>query len=267
MPRLRANDIHLNYVEAGRGEPPLVLLHGVGGSHEMWLPVLPALSAARRVLAGDHRGHGASDKPAGPYTVRLLADDWLAALEALGVERADLLGLSLGGAVAMRLAADHPERVGRLVLVDTWAFPHPDFVAMLHERLACLARGDLRAYADAAILQIYSPGYVREHPEAIGAYRARVARAEVASLRSAVGACLAHDMRGDLAKIAAPTLVMVGRQDRLTPPYHSEYLAGAIPGATLVVMEGCAHFPHLEASGTFLGVVTEFLQKARRNLP
>ncbi|MBI4593854.1 MAG: alpha/beta fold hydrolase, partial [Candidatus Rokubacteria bacterium] len=68
MPRILANGVHLNYVEAGRGEPPLVLLHGVGGSHEMWLPLLPALSGTRRVIAGDHRGHGASDKPRGPYT-------------------------------------------------------------------------------------------------------------------------------------------------------------------------------------------------------
>jgi 3-oxoadipate enol-lactonase len=261
MPRLRANNVHLNYVEAGQGEPPLVLLHGVGGSHEMWQPVLPALSASRRVLAGDHRGHGGSDKPGGPYTVRLLADDWRAALGALGVQRADLLGLSLGGAVAMRLAADHPERVRKLVLVDTWGFPHPDFVGMMRERLALLERGDLRAYADAAIPQVYSDGYVREHPEAIEAYRARVARAEVASLRSAVGACVAHDMRGDLARVAAPTLVLVGRQDRLTPPYHSEYLARAIAGASLAVVDGCAHFPHLEAPETFLRMVGAFLQK------
>src|SRR3989442_6836708 len=103
MPRLRANNIHLNCVETGHGEPPLVLLHGVGGSHEMWQPVLPALSASRRVVAGDHRGHRESDKPGGAFTVRLLADDWLAAPDALVGPRPDLLRLFLRSAVALRL--------------------------------------------------------------------------------------------------------------------------------------------------------------------
>ena len=235
MPRVLADDIHLNYVEQGRGEPPLLLLHGLGGSHEIWQPVLGPLAASRRVLAGDHRGHGGSDKPSGPYSVRLLAGDWVAAMDALGIERADLLGLSLGGAVAMRIAASHPARVRALVLVDTWACPHPEFVGMLRERLLLLAKGDMRAYAEAAIPQVYSEAFVRANPEAIDAYRARVAQSEPGSLRAAVGACIEHDMRGDLARITARTLVIVGAEDRLTPPLHSHAqslspLSRALPG-------------------------------------
>ncbi len=149
MPRLFANNVHLNYVEAGTGEPPLLILHGLGGSHEMWLPLLPALARSRRVIVGDHRGHGASDKPGGAYTIDLFARDWVAALDALGVPRAHVLGLSLGGAVAMRMAADHPHRVAKLILQDTWAHPHPDFIAQLKARLALLEGGDVRGYADA----------------------------------------------------------------------------------------------------------------------
>lgn len=259
MSRVFANNVHLHYVEAGAGDPPLLMLHGLGGSHEMWRPVLERLARSRRVVAGDHRGHGASDKPAGPYSVRLLAQDWLAAMDALGIARADLLGLSLGGAVAMRMAADAPSRVRRLVLEDTWAFPHREFAAMLQERLAFLRAGDLRGYADAAIPQVYSDEYVRRHPEAIEAYRARVAGAEVGSLISAVGACLGHDMRRDLGGITAPALVLVGARDRLTPPLFAEHLAASIPGARLHVFRDSAHFPNLEEEAAFVQVVEAFL--------
>jgi 3-oxoadipate enol-lactonase len=259
MPRLLANNVGLHYVEAGRGEPPLLLLHGLGGSLDIWRPILGTLAAARRVLAGDHRGHGASDKPGGPYTVRLLADDWVAALDALGIARADLLGLSLGGAVAMTIAARDPARVRALVLEDTWAYPHPDFVGMLRARLELLARGDMAGYAEAAIPQVYSDAYARANPAALDAYRARVAATEPGPLASAVRACLAHDMRGELARITAPTLVIVGAEDRLTPPFHAQYLFHAIAGAKLAVIEGSAHFPHLEAPAQFLGCLGRFV--------
>jgi 3-oxoadipate enol-lactonase len=259
MPRLVANNVHLNYVEAGSGEPPLLILHGLGGSHEMWLPLLPVLARSRRVIAGDHRGHGASDKPGGVYTIDLFARDWAAALDTLGVARAHVLGLSLGGAVAMRLAADQPERVARLILQDTWAFPHPDFIAQLKARLALLEGGNVRAYADAAIGQVFSDDYARTHPDVMDAYRARASKAEPASLAAAVGACVGHDMRGGLAKITAPTLVLVGGRDRLTPRFHADYLAAAIPGARLHVFDGSAHFPNIEAEPDFLKVVDGFL--------
>ena len=178
MPALVANNVHLNYVEAGAGDPPLLILHGLGGSHEMWLPLLPVLARSRRVIAGDHRGHGASDKPGGPYTTDLFARDWVAALDALQVAKAHVLGLSLGGAVAMRMAADHPPRVAKLILQDTWAYPHPDFIEQLLARLALLRSGDVRGDADAAIAQVFSDHYARTHPDMMDAYRARAAQAD-----------------------------------------------------------------------------------------
>ncbi|MBI4635022.1 MAG: alpha/beta fold hydrolase [Candidatus Rokubacteria bacterium] len=258
--RLFVNDVHLRVRDAGDGTPPLLLLHGLGGSLEIWDSLIPHLEKSQRVIAGDHRGHGGSDKPSGPYSVGLFARDWIAAMDALGIDRADLLGLSLGGAVAMRIAADHPSRVRALVLVDTWALPHPDFTAMLRERLAHLSRGDMRAYAEAAIPQVYSESFRRGHPDAIDAYRARVAEADPASLRAAVQAALDHDMRGDLRRIGAPTLVVVGADDRLTPPFHAEYLGRSVPGAQLVVVPGSGHFPFLEAPREFLDAVLPFLR-------
>ena len=158
----------------------------------------------------------------------------------------------------MRLAVEHPQRVRSLLLVDTWAFPHPDFLALMRKRLERLASGDLAAYADEAIPQVYSPAFIAANPEALAQYRARVAHLNPASVRAAVEACMAHDMRGRQGEIKAPTLVVVGSEDRLTPPHHSEYLARTIPRARLVVIEGSGHIPHLERQGEFLKVVGDF---------
>lgn len=263
MPTVFVNNIAMHYAEAGQGAP-LLLLHGLGGSHEMWLPVIPELARSYRVIAGDHRGHGASHKPRGQYTIRLFSDDWRAVMDALRIDRAHILGLSMGGAIAMRLAVEAPQRVRALVLVDTWAHPHPDFLAMLHQRLEKLASGDLAGYAEVAIPQVYSPRFVQANPQAIADYRARVGKANPDSLRSAVGACMSHDMQGALARIQAPTLVIVGSQDGLVPPFHSEYIQRAIPKASLTVIEGSGHIPHLEAPERFLKVVREFLSSADR---
>lgn len=258
MPTLQVNNTALHAVEQGQG-PPLLLLHGVGGTHEMWLPLIPELARSYRVIAGDHRGHGRSAKPGGTYTVRLFTDDWAQAMDALGIERAHLLGLSMGGAIAMRMAVEHPSRVRSLILVDTWAYPHPDFVAMLRKRLQALGAGDLEAYAEAAIPQVHSPAFIAANPRAMDEYRARVAQLDPASARAAIQACIDHDMQGACARIKAPTLVLVGSLDTLTPPYHSEYLARGIPGATLSVIEGSGHAPNREMPQRFLQVVREFL--------
>lgn len=263
MPTISVNNITMHYVEAGQGSP-LLLLHGLGGSHEMWLPIVPELARSHRVIVADHRGHGASDKPGGQYTTRLYADDWLALMEALKLDRAHLLGLSMGGAIAMRLAVEAPHRVHSLILVDTWGHPHPEFLAMLRQRLEKLAAGDLAAYAEAAIPQVYSPRFIRVNPQAMAEYRARVAKANPDSLRSAIGACMSHDMHGALGRIQAPTLVIVGSEDGLVPPFHSEYLQRAIPRASLSVIKGSGHIPHLEAPAEFLQVVREFLLAAER---
>lgn len=258
MATVFVNNINMHYVEAGNGAP-LLLLHGVGGSHEMWLPIIPELSRSHRVIAADHRGHGASDKPRGQYTVRLFCDDWLALVEALKADRAHVLGISLGGAIAMRLAVESPHRVGSLILVDTWAYPHPEFLAMLRQRLQKLDAGDLPGYAEVAIPQVFSDRFVRANPQAMADYRARVVRATVHSLRSAIGACMSHDMQEVLARIRAPTLVVTGSEDCLIPPFHAEYLERAIPNASLAVIEGSGHIPNLEAPGRFLEVVRAFL--------
>jgi len=194
MSQVSVNNVAIHYTESGEGTP-LLLLHGLGGSHEIWLPVIPELAKSHRVVAADHRGHGASAKPRGSFSIRLFVEDWVALMEALRIDRAHVLGLSMGGAIAMRLAAEHSERVRSLVLVDTWAFPHPDFLAQLRQRLEALATEGHAAYAEAAIPQLYSPEFILANPKALADYRARVTSLDPGTLRSSVQACIDHDMR------------------------------------------------------------------------
>lgn len=260
MPTRFVNDISMFYVEEGRGEP-LCLLHGLGGSSAMWQPVQVALARTHRVVAADHRGHGASSKPRGSYSIKLFVDDWLALMDALGVERAHLLGLSMGGAIALELAVGRPDRVRSLILEDTWAFPHPAFVSHMEARLRALDEGGLAAYADVAIPVIFSEPFARAHPEAVRGFGERLAELDPAALRAAVQACIAHDVGGRLTALDRPTLILVGGEDRLTPPLHASYLHQGIRGSHYVAIAGAGHIPHLEQPGTFLEAVQAFLAR------
>src|SRR3712207_194537 len=125
----RINGIDLYYEETGSG-PPLLLIAGLGGNTLGWVMLLPALAQHFRVIAFDNRGAGRSSAPPGPYTTRQMADDAAALLAHLGIERAHVLGLSLGGMIAQELALAHAERVDRLVLYATYARPRP----AIHDR-------------------------------------------------------------------------------------------------------------------------------------
>lgn len=260
MPLAPASGVTVHYEEAGQG-PLLLLLHGLGGSHAVWAPVVPLFASAHHVVTPDHRGHGASSKPPGPYSIELFAQDLLALLNWLKVEHAALIGLSMGGAAAMRLAADAPERISKLIVVDSWAYPARDFVEQLLRRREMLVKRDLDSYAELTISQLFTPKFTRSNAAAIADFRARIAQLDPDSVISALDACIAHDMRSALSSIQAPTLVIVGRDDKLLPPHHSEYLQRAIPDATLRIIDGCGHMPHWERSEYFCDLVHGFLSE------
>ena len=236
------------FLEAGRGRS-LVLVHGAGGRSHVWSPQLLTLADTARVVALDLPGHGAT----GGNGCTTIADYvlWvLAFLEAAGLERAVLGGHSMGGAVTLALALDHPDRVEALALVGTGA------------RLRVLPR----------ILELF-----RENPpEGVSflaglAYSPRtpgsaVVEAERALLETPPGvvlgdflACDRFDVMARVAGVRAPTLVLVGRDDRLTPPKYAAFLARAVPGARLVEVEDAGHFPQLEQPEAVNSALRAFL--------
>jgi pimeloyl-ACP methyl ester carboxylesterase len=267
MAPVRGRRLHFE----SHGDPPgtpLLLVMGMGGSCQGWLPLqVPELSKTRRTLIYDHRGVGASEDPGGPFTTGDLADDAAGLLDALGVERADVLGAFMGGMVAQELALRHPERVDRLVLVGTWARPDAK------RRLLLQHWGDL-ARADAPLLVTIRERLLwvlsdetLEQQDLIDGMVDFFTRdgAPLASdlFARQCDACRDHDTRDRLARIRSRTLVVCGGQDQLTPPKLSRELASAIPGAHLVTVPSAGHVVMVEAAERFNRMVVQFLEDER----
>ena len=241
--------------------PPILLIMGLGLSAEAWMTLPERLAKDRFVLTFDNRGCGGSDVPAAPYTMAALADDALAVLDAAGVAKADVFGVSMGGMIAQHLALRHPERLRKLVLgctIPEWARQHHPGPRILVELLRVLAR---RATVQQTAALLVGPGFV-DTPEGAAAFtRWREAadrgRAKRAALQ--LGAIALHSTRADLGRLRVPTLVLTGDRDRLVRQENSYDLARRIPGAQLHVFAGAGHVFPLEREAELASKLGEFL--------
>jgi 3-oxoadipate enol-lactonase len=219
----------------------------------MWDPQVAALSATHRVIRHDHRGHGGSPVPPPPYELAGLGADVLALLDALGLERVDWCGLSLGGMVGMWLAAHAPERLGRLALCCTSAqLGTPESWA---ERVDAVRAGGTDGVADAGVGRWLTPGFAATHPDLAARLRAMIAATDDDGYVGCCQAIASMDLRPALGRIRAPTLVIAGADDPSTPPEHGEVIAAGIPGARLEVVADAAHLANVqqpEAVGALL---------------
>jgi len=237
------------------GAPFLVLPCSLGTSRELWDPERYARHF--RVLRYELRGHGESDTPPGPYTVEQLAGDALDLLDELGVERASWIGLSLGGMVAMWIAACAPERVDRLVLACTSArVPSPQVYA---ERAGVVRAQGVEPVADAVVARWFTPAASDE-------LRARFRAILVATPSEGYAGCCEAvadwDFGERLGDIVAPTLVVAGAEDESTPAAHTDLLVQRIPGARGTVLEGAAHLANLEQPAAFADAALAHLEAA-----
>jgi 3-oxoadipate enol-lactonase len=255
-------DMELHYDEHGSG-PPLLLIAGIPAVASDWHPVAEALAAdGRRAIAYDNRGSGASTVTPGPYTTAGLAADAVALLDFLGIERADVFGMSLGGMIAQELAIGWPQRVDRLVLGCTHAGirhaarpPRATGEAFARqtdhwgERMRALAPLAFARDVDSALLARFIEKKTRDVQDPVG-YQAQI------------DAALAHDTYERLGRIRAPTLILTGDDDRVIPGASSDVLAEGIPDAKLVTIRGAGHLFFLERPGATHEVLAEFLARA-----
>jgi 3-oxoadipate enol-lactonase len=198
-----------------------------------------------RLVRFDHRGHGRSPVPPGPYEIEDLARDVLALFDALEIERASYCGLSIGGMVGMWLGANAAERIERLVLLCTSAHLPP--ASGWQERAAAVREaGTVEVIADAVVERWLTPGFAAEHPELRAELRAMLVATDPEGYAASCGAIERMDLRAELARISAPTLVVSGADDPATPPEHQALIAEAIPGARLATVAPAAHLAAVE---------------------
>ena len=237
--------VELHAVVEGPADAPVVVLAGsLGSTLEMWDPQVGALSERFRVVRYDARGHGRSPAPPGPYSLDDLVDDLVGLLDRLQVERAHLVGLSLGGMTAMRLAVREPSRVDRLALMCTsakFAAPVP-----WAERATTVRAEGTAAVAEAVVDRWFTPALRDSDPALVDRMRAMVAATPAEGYASCCTAIEHMDLLQDLPRIAAPTLAVAGADDPATPPDHLATIAGAVPGARLLVLPQAAHLANVE---------------------
>lgn len=250
--------VGLHFVEDGPSDaPPLVLLGSLGSTLDVWRPQLPALTASFRVIRADHRGHGQSPVPAGPYTMANLAGDVLALLDKLELERVSYLGLSLGGMVGIYLASEAPERIDRLVLSATTAhFPDP---TPWQDRIAAVSEGGTEALASATVTRWFTPAYAQTHADVVAWAECMVRDTPDSGYLACCQAIRDWDHVSRLGAISAPTLVIAGSDDPATPKEpHATTLAERIPGAQLAVLEA-AHLLTYERADEANALITKHL--------
>ena len=243
-------------LDGAADKPVLVLLNSIGLDLSLYDLAVPHLTPDFRLLRLDTRGHGASDAPAGDYSLDLLADDVLAVMDAAGVAKASICGTSLGAMTAMALAPRAPERIEALVLACTSPAMDP---STWDQRLALIRAEGLGAIVEAVLGRFFSDDFRARRPDVIDTVRAGILAQSPDGYCGCGAAIRDMALLGRLSAITAPTLVLTGAKDVATPfEGHGDRIVAAIPGARHAVVEG-AHLPSLEAPVAFAGAVRGFL--------
>jgi 3-oxoadipate enol-lactonase len=251
--------VHIAWERRGEGAP-VVLVHGLGYARWGWEPVADLFAERFEIVLLDNRGVGASDAPPGPYTAAEMAVDVLSVLDDAGLERAHVVGTSLGGMIAQELALSSPERVNRLVLVCTTpggpnAAPMPEqTVRLLAEASSLEPRVALRRFVENAL----APDPPEELVERILAHRLATPQ-PLAAWSSQAAAGVTFDVWDRLGELRAPTLIVHGTEDVVVDPANAERLAERIQGARVERFDGCGHLLFWEEPARFADVVGEFL--------
>ncbi len=265
MPFCRCGGVRLYYEAHGDGVP-LLLISGLSGGAWSYYGQIPFLSRRYRVISFDNRGAGQSDMPPGPYTIRQFAEDALCVLDQLGIERALVMGLSMGGMIAQELALLAPSRVIALALGCTH-HGGASRVAPSREVMGILMSNDgltQEQIVDKNLPIFLSRRFLTEDPQGVEEYR----RAQVSTdlqpeyaFQAQLAAIVEFDCRERLGGLRAPTLIITGTEDQLVPKENAHLLASAIPASELVEIPGAGHALHAECRDLLNDLVDRFFQR------
>jgi pimeloyl-ACP methyl ester carboxylesterase len=264
MPKVTANKITMNYDQQGTGEP-LILIPYLAADHACYAFQVPEYARHFTTISVDLRGTGESDKPQGAYTTELLADDVAAFMQAMGIAKAHVAGLSLGGAVGMWLAVKHPDMVASLSVHSGWTTTD-GFLRTVVEGWQIVARavGVPEMIIRAILPWCLTPELYAERPDYVESLAAFVRSRPPQSVPEFIqqsDAVLAHDVEAHLGRILAPTHITVGTRDQLTSTRFADQLKRGIPNSELLVFDGCAHAAMYERVEEFNQRTLAFLRR------
>jgi pimeloyl-ACP methyl ester carboxylesterase len=263
MPTATCNGYELHFVDEGSGFP-VVLIHGLAGDASAWTTQIARFRSDHRVIAFDNRGAGRSTQVDEPVTTEDLARDTLALMDALGVDRAHVIGRSMGGAIAQHMALLEPARVHTLVMCASFA--RLDAVGrrvLTNMREVLEWRNDWHDHARHSVANFLSPAFSNEHPEVVAQVEALIGgetRLPACYVRQN-HACLEHDTLDRLGEITCPTLIMAGGRDPICSMTSTRWMHDAIPGSRLEVFEKSSHFFLIEQAERSLDVMSGWLRE------
>ena len=255
MPDIERPGGRIHWREDGTADgPPLLFSNSLGSDLHLWQLQLEAVSAYR-VIRYDTRGHGRSPATSS-WTLEVLGEDAVAVLDAAGADRADFVGISLGGLTGMWLGVHAPHRVGKLVLANTGA--KIGTTDTWNQRIDAVQTHGLAAIADSVLARWFTPGFAASNPEIVASIRTTLIETPPEGYIASCEALREADLRNEIAAIGAPTLVITGTHDLSTPPALGEFMRGRIENAQLVELP-CAHISNVEQAAAFNTAMLDFL--------
>lgn len=257
-------DWRVYYEEHGDGEPVL-LVNGLGADHQAWHVQTEAFREHHRVIVFDNPGVGQTTGPAGPYTTELFADVAAGLLGHLGVERAHVVGASMGGAIAQQLALRHPALVRTLSLHGTWGRADGHLTAIVRSWQTYARAVSLLDLCRQCWLWVFTVWWYNDRPDDMAELERQVVEApypqSAAAFCDQAEACVRHDVLDRLGEVAVPTLLTVGDRDVLTPAHHTYAIKDRMPHARVRVWQRMGHAPFWEIPEEFNRVQLEFMEE------
>ena len=263
--RARVGDTELHYEVTGSG-PTIALTHGIGGTGEDWAAVVPGLARRFRVLTWDVRGMGQSEKnPEAEHSIARFARDLAGLLDHVGAEQAYIMGTSMGGTITQRFILDFPQKTAAAVIMSTSSQVNDRAKEMWQRQADTIERDGMAAFVRSSRAPHMTEEWLREHPEALEAEERRIRNNPDGRVYARVARAVSdYFYTEELKSVQRPVLVMVGSEDKQTPPGGSVIISRAIPGATLHILDGLGHSLQREAPQKVLDLVLPFFAEVER---
>jgi 3-oxoadipate enol-lactonase len=239
--------------------PPLVFINSLGSDLRIWDEVILPFTDRFAILRFDNRGHGLSDCPPGPYVMQNFIDDLAGLLDHQHIDSAVLIGISIGGMIAMGYAAVHPEKVKGLVLCDTGT--KIGTTAYWNERIDKLRQNGMDSLGDVLISRWLTPAFAQQHPTDYRGYRNMITHTPLSGYIATCEALREADLSTTAQTVAAKALVVCGSEDASTPPDLGRALASTLKDARFALIEGAAHLPCIDKSAQLAALIKDFLQE------